>query len=177
MIIGHQMATRVLDAVSAVNRLRGQARGSARPCPGDPDPPPWRRFVTSPDQPDHASGPLMLAITVRRDGSTTELHLHGELDIATAEELRWHISEVITAHDPDRILLDLSELSFADSTGLSVMVWAHQLMSGRGRQLRLWRPQSRVLRILNISGLHRRLHIIPGCPAVRPSRRRPGRRA
>jgi anti-anti-sigma factor len=118
----------------------------------------------------------MLAITVRKDGSTTELHLNGELDIATAEELRRHIAEVIAAHDPDRILLDLSELSFADSTGLAVMVWAHQLMSGRGRQLRLSRPQSRVLRILSISGLHRRLHIIPAGPAGRPARRRPGRR-
>ncbi|MFC4052750.1 STAS domain-containing protein [Actinomadura syzygii] len=165
----------MLDAVSVFNRLHGQARGN-RGTSKKFRPPPWRRFVSSPDQPDHASGPLMLAITVRKDGSTTELLLNGELDIATAEELRRHIAEVIAAHDPDRILLDLSELSFADSTGLAVMVWAHQLMSGRGRQLRLWRPQSRVLRILNISGLHRRLHIIPSGPAGRPARRRPGRR-
>lgn len=128
--------------------------------------------MTSPDQPDQASGPLLLAITVRRDGSTTELHLNGELDIATADELRRHIAEVVAAHDPERLLLDLSGLSFADSSGLSVMVWAHQLMTGRGRQLRLQRPQSRVLRILNISGLHRRLHITPASPARRSTRPR-----
>ncbi|NED49705.1 STAS domain-containing protein, partial [Micromonospora aurantiaca] len=66
---------------------------------------------------------------------------------------------MIDRHDPHRLLLDLSELSFADSSGLAVLVWAHQVMTGHGRQLRLHHPQSRVLRIMNIAGLHNRLHI------------------
>jgi anti-anti-sigma factor len=115
-------------------------------------------------------------IGVEQDGSTTVLSLHGELDVATADQLGEHIAAVIAEHDPHRLLLELSNLSFADSSGLAVMVRAHQLLDGRGRQLRLLHPQPRVLRLLNITGLHTRLHITtaaPGSAAWRPSRRRP----
>ncbi|WP_131732818.1 STAS domain-containing protein [Actinomadura formosensis] len=106
-----------------------------------------------------AGGTLRLAIGAQQDGATMEVRLNGELDMASSDDLRHHIGAVIAAHDPHRLLLDLSELSFADSSGLAVLVWAHQAMSRRGRQLRLHHPQTRVLRVLHVSGLHTRLHI------------------
>ena len=101
----------------------------------------------------------LLDIGIERDGSTTVLRLVGELDMATADELRRHILLVLDQHDPHRILLDLSELSFTDSSGLAAMVWAHQQLASRGRQLRLHHPQAMVRRVLHITGLHTRLHI------------------
>ncbi|NEA24626.1 anti-sigma factor antagonist [Actinomadura bangladeshensis] len=119
-----------------------------------------------------AGGALLVAVDVRPHDSTAELRLRGELDAAASEDLRRHIGAVIDRHDPHRLLLDLSELSFADSSGLAVLVWAHQVMTGHGRQLRLHHPQSRVLRIMNIAGLHNRLHITEANAAAR--RRPPG---
>ncbi|QXJ22276.1 STAS domain-containing protein [Actinomadura graeca] len=106
-----------------------------------------------------ADSVLMLAVDVQQDGSTTVLRLSGELDVATADDLRFHIRAAVEAHAPQRLLLDLSQLGFADSSGLSVLVWAHQLMSDRGHQLRLHHPQPQVMRVLHITGLHTRLHI------------------
>ncbi|WP_165964671.1 STAS domain-containing protein, partial [Actinomadura sp. KC216] len=104
----------------------------------------------------HACG---LMVGVEHDGSTTTVFLHGELDIAGAGRLGDHIAAVIAEHDPHRLLLELSELAFTDSSGLAVMVWAHQVMDRRGRQARLHHPQPRVLRLLHVTGLHTRLHI------------------
>lgn len=52
------------------------------------------------------------------------LSLAGELDLASAPTLRAAAQEKLEA-GAGRLVLDLTELSFCDSTGLSVMVWAH----------------------------------------------------
>ncbi|WP_169806850.1 STAS domain-containing protein [Actinomadura macra] len=123
---------------------------------------------------------LLLAVDVHHDGTTTELRLSGELDVATADELRHHIRMAVNAHNPHRLLLEMSGLGFADSSGLSVLVWAHQLMSERGHQLRLHHPQPQVMRVLHITGLHTRLHITEasasGGSRSPGSDRRPARR-
>jgi anti-anti-sigma factor len=112
-----------------------------------------------------------LEISVQRDGHTTLLRLAGELDMATADELRRHILMALEHHDPHRLLLDLSKLDFTDSSGLAALVWAHQLLSSRGRQLRLHHPQPQVRRVLHITGLHTRLHITESPHAPRRSDR------
>ncbi|GAA1830755.1 STAS domain-containing protein [Actinomadura chokoriensis] len=57
----------------------------------------------------YAGGALLVAVDVRPHDSTAELRLRGELDAAASEDLRRHIGAVIDRHDPDRLLLDLSE--------------------------------------------------------------------
>jgi anti-anti-sigma factor len=103
--------------------------------------------------------PSPLSIGVDHDGSTVVLRLHGELDLATAEQLRRRIRTVLAEHDPHRLLLDLAELTFADSSGLAVLVWAHKRLASRDRQLRLHHPHRQIRRILHITGLDTRLHI------------------
>lgn len=121
---------------------------------------------TSHNTPDETtSSPLH--IDIRRDGRTTVLRLTGELDMATADVLRHHILLALGQHDPDRLLLDLTGLEFADSSGLAAMVWAHRLLTERGRQLRLYRPQPGVRRVLHVTGLHTRLHITETPPPPR----------
>ena len=133
------------------------------PQPGGPTPPPAAVSC--------GGGALLVAFDVRPHESTAELRLRGELDVAAAGDLRRHLAALLDEHDPHRLLLDLSELSFADSSGLAVLVWAHQAMSERGRRLHLHHPQPRVLRILNITGLRNRLHVTEADAA--PRRRAP----
>jgi anti-anti-sigma factor len=114
--------------------------------------PPW-------SSPRSARRPSPLSIALDLDGSTAVLRLKGELDLATAEQLRGSIRTVLKEHDPHRLLLDMTDLSFADSSGLAVMVWAHKQLAARDRQLRLHHPQRNVRRILSITGLDTRLHI------------------
>lgn len=144
------------------------ARQSGPPGPSDPsgqldspDPSTFEGGATC------AAGGLLLAVGTHADGTTVELRLQGELDVASADTLRRNIGAAITDHDPHRLLLDLSELSFADSSGLSAIVWAHKVMSERGRQLSLHHPQASVLRVLHLTGLHTRLHVTEADAAAR----------
>lgn len=124
--------------------------------PPDADPP-WAGAPGADPAPDGPC-PDLLRVAVEHDGRTTVLRLIGELDLAGVAYVRAHIRRALR-HRPDRLLLDLSDLTFIDSTGLGLMVWAHQAMAERGHQLRLHHPRQRVRRLLRITGLDTRLHV------------------
>ena len=63
-----------------------------------------------------------LHIDERSDGI---VHLSGELDMATAPQLRAALQRLLDA-GASRVVVDVADLSFCDSTGLTVFVWAHQ---------------------------------------------------
>jgi stage II sporulation protein AA (anti-sigma F factor antagonist) len=65
--------------------------------------------------------PGALAVQISRDGNRVVLSLVGELDLATSELVAHALSD-IKRDPPERLLLDLSELSFMDSSGLRVIL-------------------------------------------------------
>jgi anti-sigma B factor antagonist len=78
--------------------------------------------------------------------------LHGELDGENAKALEDEFIR-IEATSVSRIVLDLSELEFIDSTGLAVIVRADTRARNDGHVLRLLRPQGEVGRAFELSGL------------------------
>jgi anti-anti-sigma factor len=100
-----------------------------------------------------------LAITAEHRGQRSVLRLQGELDAANEDHLRCAIRTVLEQHGPHVLVLDLSALGFTDCAGLSAILWAHKHLAGRGHELVLTGIQPFVRRLLNITGLHRYLHL------------------
>ena len=100
-----------------------------------------------------------LAIITEHHGQRSVLRLQGELDAANEDHLRCAIRTVLEQHGPHVLVLDLSALGFTDCAGLSAIVWAHKHLAGRGHELVLTGIQPFVRRLLNITGLHRYLHL------------------
>lgn len=100
----------------------------------------------------------LLEISTRQDGAYAVVALYGELDLAAADGLR---NRLRTACDENagRVVLDLSELTFIDSTGLSILVEYHNKTRQAGGGLILLDPRPAVVRILDITGLIERLTI------------------
>lgn len=86
-----------------------------------------------------------LDITVTDDG----LALAGELDAHTAPLL----AEAIAAADADRLSIDMSQVRFVDSSGLRVLIEAHQSALAQDRTVCLTNPSPTVTRLLQISGI------------------------
>jgi anti-anti-sigma factor len=86
----------------------------------------------------------------------------GELDMATAPQLQVHVTELLE-RGHNRIVFDLAEVSFCDSTGLSVFVRAQNNCDERDGAIRLATPQRGVLRILEVSGL---IEVLPTYASV-----------
>ena len=109
-----------------------------------------------------------LVITVPLSGETTVLELRGELDLVTSNQLRRNVRAALHEHDPTQLVLDLSALTFTDSMGLSVMVWAHHRMTERGHALYLVAPRPTVAEVLRVTGLDKQLNIQSRLPGDHP---------
>jgi anti-sigma B factor antagonist len=97
-------------------------------------------------------GPVAFDVHVERDGARYEVALTGELDLATAPMLRDHLSGV--ADDGGgQVLIDLSQLAFIDSTGLSVLVMSCKRLRAGGGDLVLKAPTPAVAKVLEIAGV------------------------
>ena len=77
------------------------------------------------------------------------MSLHGELDGENAKALEDEFIR-IEATSVSRIVLDLSELEFIDSTGLAVILRADRRAKNDGHVLRVLRPNGQVGRIFEL---------------------------
>ena len=90
--------------------------------------------------------------TEPQDGGVYVLTISGELDAATAPRLSEALDAAI-ASDFASVLVDLSECSFIDSTGLGVIVTARTRLLEAGRRFELCCAGAQAKRILEITGL------------------------
>ena len=85
------------------------------------------------------------------DGRVRITRLIGEVDLHSAAELSAKLNSVI-ASDP-KVVLDLDEVGFLDSTGLGALVSARTNAVERGGDLVLVCTQQRLLKLFAITGL------------------------
>ena len=91
------------------------------------------------------------------DQHTSVVTPAGELDLTTAATLKWTLAELIESGH-DRLVLDLSAVSFLDSTALGVLVGICKVLAPKGR-LALACPHQSVLRTFQITGLDSRFEL------------------
>jgi anti-sigma B factor antagonist len=93
-------------------------------------------------------------LTVRDVGSADRhrLVLEGELDIASAPILEAAITE-LCGNGTCSIVLDLTQLTFMDSTGLRAILAADKLCNGNGHDLLLAGANGAVQRLFELTGV------------------------
>lgn len=101
--------------------------------------------------PPQASASPMLQISTDDGETGTSLIVSGELDIASAPTLQRAIEERDLAGGRP-LLIDLSNLSFMDSTGLRALVVARQHAADNGYELVLRQGPRQVQRVFELSG-------------------------
>jgi anti-sigma B factor antagonist len=97
--------------------------------------------------------------TERAEGGVSVLGVHGELDIATAPELRSALNELIDG-GTHRVVVDLLEVGFIDSTALAVLLQAHRRVEESGGLAVVIDPASYTHLIFEIAGLGHRLALL-----------------
>jgi anti-anti-sigma factor len=95
---------------------------------------------------------LKVDCEVSGEGKSVRLRLHGEVDTNTA-----HLVEdaMFPALDPrcTRLVVDLADVSFMDSSGLRVLVVARNALGDRGAELVIAGVNDQLGRLFEISGL------------------------
>jgi anti-sigma B factor antagonist len=89
-----------------------------------------------------------------RDGEWMTVALRGEVDLASAPQFRRALHDLIDQGNM-RVVLDLENLEFMDSTGLGVLIGClKRLKEGEG-ELVLERVRPAVSRVFEVTGLDR----------------------
>ncbi|HWO84296.1 MAG TPA: STAS domain-containing protein [Solirubrobacterales bacterium] len=80
-----------------------------------------------------------------------DIQIEGELDLAVAGQL----DEVLTAavDECSRVLVGLERCAFIDSSGIAVILRAHNRMEENGSRLAVYGATDQVERILSMTGL------------------------
>jgi len=93
-----------------------------------------------------------LRMSSEREGDVHTIALHGELDLATADEVDSELRRV-EATDARSIVLDLSRLRFMDSTGIRVILSADVRSRADSNRLGLVHGPAAVRRVFELSGV------------------------
>jgi anti-sigma B factor antagonist len=78
--------------------------------------------------------------------------VHGELDIATVPELVDLLARL--RHHGHDVTLDLAEVTFMDSTGLTMLMDAHREAENDGWTFVVRRPSPAVRRVFELAGVN-----------------------
>jgi anti-sigma B factor antagonist len=91
-----------------------------------------------------------LSVAVREQERTTVLSLDGELDLASCAALERELERVQSSRS-QRLVLDLSELTFMDLSGLRVIIAAHRQAERGGKRLVLAHVRPSIMRLLELT--------------------------
>ncbi len=83
----------------------------------------------------------------------------GELDLRTSPELEELLNRVWAA-GAELVILDLRQIEFMDSTGLRVLLGAHQRAQETGRRFALVRGADQIERVLTLTGVRDLLTVV-----------------
>jgi anti-sigma B factor antagonist len=102
--------------------------------------------------------------TEDRDG-LVHVALKGELDLSTVGKVQDELRRVEQG-EPPVMVLDLSRLTFLDSTGLRCLVTADERGREAGRRVVIVRGPEPVQRVFTITRLEERLEMVDDASAV-----------
>jgi anti-sigma B factor antagonist len=98
-------------------------------------------------------------LEVRNEDEATVIAISGELDLASSPTLQEELDRA-QASTAGLLIIDLRQLDFMDSTGLSVLVRAHQRADEHGQRLAMVKGPQQVQRLLSLTGVADRLTLV-----------------
>ncbi|MFD5497599.1 STAS domain-containing protein [Streptomyces sp. GDS52] len=117
-------------------------------------------------------------VTDGQQGEWAVLRVSGELDLVTSPVLRQRVHDAV-ADGRHRLVLDLSEVWFCDSSGVGVLIATRRLLRSCQGSLRLILPAhgaadgSHVNRVLGALGVRRLFDVHPDVPSAVDGSSRP----
>jgi anti-sigma B factor antagonist len=94
-----------------------------------------------------------------RPVGTVEVVLHGELDIATLDEALRRV-EAAEREEPPLVVIDMSELTFVDSSGVRLVLLADERARAAGRRVAVRLGNGPALRVFQVLGLVEKLDVL-----------------
>ena len=89
----------------------------------------------------------------RKDGDAVVVSVRGEIDLQNSPELRTELIDLLAKHAPQRLVLNLSQVPYMDSSAIAVLVELLQKLRRTGGKVYLTSLQPRVKGLVEIARL------------------------
>ncbi len=99
------------------------------------------------------------SVTYEKKGDMLVVHIGGEIDHHGAVSVRSGIDDVIATQRPAKVCLELSGVSFMDSSGLGLIMGRFALVKRYGGSLAVLDPSPAVQKMIKLAGMERMISI------------------
>ncbi|MBE5734957.1 MAG: STAS domain-containing protein [Clostridiales bacterium] len=86
--------------------------------------------------------------------NTLYIKMYGELDEYTAGYTRDKLDELFTVNKYCKIVIDMSNLTFMDSTGIGVLIGRYKRVKEYNKQIYIQNPNNQIEKIFKMSGIY-----------------------
>ncbi|GFI62274.1 anti-sigma F factor antagonist [Clostridiales bacterium] len=93
-----------------------------------------------------------------KNGKVIIARIDGDIDHSFAEEARRLTERELYSSGADSLIIDMSNVSFMDSSGIGFIIGRYKTVSALGGILCIACPSKAADRILSISGIYRIIH-------------------
>ncbi len=100
-----------------------------------------------------------MEIRVKNENRCAEIYLKGELDHHGAKGLMAQLEREIEVLLPVQLVLDFSDVSFMDSSGIAVVMRARQRMRELGGSIKLRKLSPQPQKLLDAAGISRVMEV------------------
>jgi anti-sigma B factor antagonist len=100
----------------------------------------------------HSDDDPILHVTIDVTPTHMYVRLSGEMDVSTSDRVRTAVS-CFQSHDTHRAVIDLSDLTFCDASGLSALLALHTELTSTNHVISVEGVRPNILRILRITGI------------------------
>ncbi len=96
-----------------------------------------------------------MAVEIKNTGEVLTAYLSGEIDHHSAAGVRNEIDSAIELNMPSMVILDFSEVSFMDSSGIGLIMGRYKIVSKSGAKLHVRGVTPQNYKVMKLAGLER----------------------
>ncbi len=96
-----------------------------------------------------------LDVKIEVHSKTMVAYLFGEIDHHNAAKIRSTLDIRIESTQPSQLILDFTNISFMDSSGIGLVMGRYKLMKYMGGNLKIVNPSPQIRKVMNLAGFDR----------------------
>lgn len=99
-------------------------------------------------------------VEVKTQCGITLAEISGDLDHHTAKSIRTEIDNAVKEHQPKKLVLDFSSVSFMDSSGIGLVMGRYKLMQELDGEVIVVCPHGYIRKVMQIAGINKLTKIV-----------------
>lgn len=98
-------------------------------------------------------------VKIEQEGTSLIAYIYGEIDHHTARTIREAIDGQVELKMPEILVLDFTDVSFMDSSGIGLAMGRYKIMSSIGGELKIRNTSDSIGRVMKLAGIERLVKI------------------